>query len=145
MRTHIKIPHTFTIVLSINVACAALTWIVPGGEFDRQIVNVDGHERSVVVEGSYHRVDSQPQTWQIFTSFFKGFERTAPIIVFILMIGGAFWIMNETDAINRGIHLFLARMQRMQQRPFFRRIGVDNLLIIAIMLMFSAFGSIFGM
>lgn len=145
MRTHFKIPHTFTIVLSIIVACAALTWIVPGGEFDRQIVDVDGHERSVVVEDSYHRVDRQPQTWQIFTSFFKGFERTAPIIVFILMIGGAFWIMNETDAINRGIHLFLARMQRMQQRPFFRRIGVDNLLIIAIMLMFSAFGSIFGM
>ena len=140
-----KIPHTFTIVFSIIIACAALTWIVPGGEFDRQVVEVDGHERSIVVENSYHHVDKQPQTWQVFTSFFKGFERTAPIIVFILMIGGAFWIMNETDAINRGIHLFLASMQRMQQRKFFRRVGVDNLLIIAIMLMFSAFGSIFGM
>ena len=68
MRTSFKIPHTFTIVFCIIVACAALTWIVPGGEFDRQVVNVDGHERSIVVENSYHHVDKQPQTWQVFTS-----------------------------------------------------------------------------
>lgn len=145
MRTNFKIPHTFTIVFSIIVTCAVLTWIIPGGEFDHQIVNVDGHERSIVVDDSYHHVDRQPQTWQIFTSFFKGFERTAPIIVFILMIGGAFWIMNETNAINRGIYLFLERTQRMQRHKFFRAVGVDNLLIIAIMLMFSLFGSVFGM
>lgn len=145
MRTHFKIPHTFTIVFSIIVVCAVLTWLIPGGEFDRQIVQVDGHERSVVVENSYHHVDKQPQTWQVFTSFCKGFERTAPIIVFILMIGGAFWIMNETNAINRGIYLFLNQTKRMQENRFFRAIGVNNLLIIAIMLMFSLFGSVFGM
>lgn len=145
MRTNFKIPHTFTIVFSIIVVCAVLTWIIPGGEFDRQVVNVDGRERSIVVDDSYHHVDKQPQTWQIFTSFFKGFERTAPIIVFILMIGGAFWVMNETNAINRGIYLFLERTQKMQQHKFFRAVGVNNLLIIAIMIMFSLFGSVFGM
>lgn len=145
MRTDFKIPHTFTIVFSIIVVCALLTWIIPGGEFDRQTVNVDGHERSVVVENSYHHVDKQPQTWQICTSFFKGFERTSSIIVFILMIGGAFWIMNETNAINRGIYLFLNRTQKMQEHKFFRAVGVNNLLIIAIMIMFSLFGSVFGM
>ena len=105
MRTNFKIPHTFTIVLSIIVVCAVLTWIVPGGEFERQTVMVDGHVRNVVVGDSYHHVPSQPQTWQVFTAFFKGFERTANIIVFILMIGGAFWIMNETNAINKGIRM----------------------------------------
>ena len=30
-----KIPHTFTIVFFIVVACAILTWVVPGGEFQR--------------------------------------------------------------------------------------------------------------
>ena len=145
MRSNFKIPHTFTIVFAIIVVCAVLTWIIPGGEFNRQTVNVDGHERQVVVENSYHHVDRQPQTWQVFTSFFKGFERTSSIIVFILMIGGAFWIMNETNAINRGIFLFLKRTQKMQQHKLFRAVGVDNLLIIAIMLMFSIFGSVFGM
>ncbi len=145
MRTNFKIPHTFTIVFSIIVVCAVLTWIIPGGEFDRQIVDVDGHERSIVVDDSYHRVEKQPQTWQVFTSFFNGFERTAPIIVFILMIGGAFWIMNETNAINRGIYLFLNQTQKMQKYKVFQSLGVNNLLIIAIMIMFSLFGSVFGM
>ena len=106
---------------------------------------VDGHARNVVVGDSYHHVQSQPQTWQVFTAFFKGFERTANIIVFILMIGGAFWIMNETNAINKGIYLFLDRTQKMQKHKFFQVVGVNNLLIIAIMLMFSLFGSVFGM
>jgi len=145
MRTDFKIPHTFTIVFVIIVVCAVLTWIIPGGEYQRKTVEVNGIERSVVVENSYHRVDRAPQTWQIFTSFFKGFERTSNIIAFILMIGGAFWIMNETNAINRGIYLFLERTRRMQQHKFFRVVGVNNLLIIAIMLMFSLFGSVFGM
>ena len=140
-----KIPHTFTIVFSIIVLCAVMTWLIPGGEFDRQTVTVDGSERNVVVADSYHNVDNQPQTWQIFTAFFKGFERTANIIVFILMIGGGFWIMNETNAINVGIYSFLKKTQRLQQNKFLGKLGVNNLIMILIILMFSLFGSVFGM
>lgn len=145
MKTNFKIPNTFTIVFAIIVLCAVLTWIVPGGQFDRQTVSVDGHDRNIVVPDSYHKVEQSPQTWQVFTAFFKGFERTSSIIVFILMIGGAFWIMNQTDAINRGIGFFLNDMQRLQKNRILGKIGVNNILIIAIMLMFSLFGSIFGM
>ncbi len=140
-----KIPHTFTIVFSIIVLCAVMTWLIPGGEFSRQTVTVDGNERNVVVADSYHQVDNQPQTWQIFTSFFKGFERTANIIVFILMIGGGFWIMNETNAINVGIFSFLNKTKKLQQNKILGKLGVSNLIIILIMLMFSLFGSVFGM
>lgn len=145
MSKKINIPSTFTIVFSIIVVCAALTWFVPGGQFERQTVTVDGHERNVVVPDSYHRVDNSPQTWQIFTSFFKGFERTSSIIVFILMIGGAFWVLNETDSINKGISLFLQKLQRFGDNMFLRKIGVNNILIVIIMLLFSLFGSVFGM
>ena len=140
-----KIPHTFTIVFSIIVLCAVMTWIIPGGEFNRQTVTVDGSERNVVVSDSYHNVDNQPQTWQIFTAFFKGFERTANIIVFILMIGGGFWIMNETNAINVGIFSFLKKTQKLQQNKILGKLGVNNLIMILIILMFSLFGSVFGM
>lgn len=145
MRTNFRMPHTFTIVFVIIAACAALTWFLPGGEFQRETVTVDGIERSIVVENTYHHVEREPQTWQIFTAFFKGFVRTAHIIAFILMIGGAFWIMNATDAINRGIRLFLEKTRKMQRHGLFRALGVNNLLIVAIMVMFSLFGSIFGM
>ena len=145
MASKFKIPHTFTIVFAIVVACAALTWFVPGGEFERQTVVVDGATKDVVVADSYHAVDHQPQTWQIFTAFYEGFKKSANIIVFILMIGGAFWVLNTTNAVNVGIYSFLNFTNRLQKRRFFQKIGVNNLVIILIMLLFSSFGAIFGM
>lgn len=141
----LKIPHTFTIVFFIIIVCAILTWIIPGGEFVRETVTVDGVDRNVVVADSYQQVEHAPQTWQIFTAFFKGFVRTSNIIVFILMIGGAFWIMNYTKAIDTGIVSFLNTTRKLQRYKFFKVVGVNNLVIILIMIMFSLFGAIFGM
>ena len=140
-----NIPHTFTIVFFIIIFCTILTWIVPGGEFARETVVIDGIERNVVIADSFQKIEHQPQTWQIFTSFFKGFTRTAHIIVFILMIGGAFWIMNSTKAIDAGIISFLKTTQKLQKLKFFQVVGVNNVVLILIMLMFSLFGAIFGM
>ena len=81
-----KIPHTFTIVFSILIICAIATWFVPGGEFSRETVNIDGIERSIVKGDTFQYTESQPQTWQVFLSFFKGFSRTAHIISFIFML-----------------------------------------------------------
>ena len=93
-----KIPHTFTIVFALIVLSAILTWFVPAGEYLRQ--TVDGRE--VVVSDSFHRVDAAPQTWQIFSALFNGFVDKADIIIFILMVGGAFWILNNSHAIDVG-------------------------------------------
>ena len=54
-----KIPHTYVIVFAIVVLSAILTWIIPGGEFERTTVNVNGTDREVIVEGSYHQIESQ--------------------------------------------------------------------------------------
>ena len=118
----LNIPHTFTIVFSIVIVCAIMTWFIPGGEFVRETVVVDGVERNVVVADSYQQVEHVPQTWQIFTAFAKGFTRTAQIIVFILMLGGAFWIMNTTKAIDIGIISFLNNIQKLQKYKIFRAI-----------------------
>ena len=142
----LKIPHTFTIVFIIVIVCAVMTWIIPGGEFERTMVPSDsGGERSIVVPGSYHAVDNAPQTWQIFTAFFKGFERTSYIIAFILMIGGAFWVVNHTKTIDIGIVSFLHSTQKLQRYKLFKFVGVNNCVITLIMILFSLFGAIFGM
>ena len=104
-----RIPHTLTIVFGLIVLAAALTWVVPAGEFLRE--TVDGRE--VVVGGSFHRIERAPQTWQIFSALFNGFVDKADIIVFILMVGGAFWILNNSHAIDIGVMAFLRRVQRL--------------------------------
>lgn len=140
-----KIPNTFSIVFSIVLICAALTWIVPAGEFAREVVEVDGTKRNLIVEGSFHHVESSPQSWQIFTSLFDGFERQAGIIAFILIIGGAFWIMNASRAIDVGIYSFLKKITRLEKVGIFKKIGVNNIVLVSVMLIFSIFGAIFGM
>ncbi len=140
-----KIPHTYVIVFSIVVLCAVLTWIIPGGAFDRETVNVNGIDRSVVIPGSFHYIDKNPQSWQVFSALFDGFVDKAGIIVFILIIGGAFWIMNESKAIDVAIGSVLRFTARMGHRGLVKKIGADNLIFLLIMTMFSFFGAVFGM
>jgi len=140
-----KIPHTYVIVFSIVVLCAVLTWIIPGGAFDRETVSVNGIDRSVVIPGSFHYTDKNPQTWQVFSALFDGFVDKADIIIFILIIGGAFWIMNESKAIDVAIGSVLRFTGKMGNRGLIKKIGVDNLIFLLIMIMFSFFGAVFGM
>ena len=68
-----KIPHTFALIFYIIVFAAILTWIIPGGEFNRETININNSKREVIVADSYHQVESKAQTWEIFSAFFKGF------------------------------------------------------------------------
>ncbi len=154
-----KIPHTYVIIFYIIIFAAVLTWIIPGGEYVKKSYTNDNGEK--VTETVYETVTTQdgnslktpkfafvknqPQSWQIFAALFKGFKNQAGIIVFILMVGGAFWIMNATKAIDVGIISFLQLTKKMERIRFLKFIGVDTLIITLIMIMFSLFGAIFGM
>lgn len=140
-----KVPHTYVIIFTLIVVSAALTWFIPGGEFERELVIVNGVEREVLKPGSFHFMESNEQTWQVFSAFFDGFVSTANIIAFILMIGGAFWIMNESKAIDIGIHSFLKSMKKWEHSRILKKLGVNNIILTGIMLIFSIFGAVFGM
>lgn len=137
-----KIPHTYAIIFYIIILAAILTWIIPGGEYVEKVYVEDGIEKSELV---FQSVESQPQTWQIFSAMFEGFERQAGIIVFILMIGGAFWIMNSTKAIDVGILSFIRFTRKLDHFRVLKILGVDNVVITLVMVMFSIFGAVFGM
>ena len=140
-----RIPHTFTIVFALIVLAAVLTWVVPAGEFVRQSVEVNGTTREVVVNDSFHYVESSPQTWQVFSALYNGFVDKADIIIFILMVGGAFWILNNSHAIDVGVMAFLRSVRRLGRYKLIRKLGVDNIIITFVMLLFSLFGAVFGM
>ena len=140
-----KIPHTYVIIFFIIILGAVLTWFVPGGEYERETIVVNGVERTVIEKGSFHYVDSEPQTWQIFEAFFQGFVKQSGIIIFILMIGGAFWIVNSTKSIDIGIFSFLGFTKNLEKNKLLKKIGVNNIILTMIMLVFSVFGAVFGM
>ncbi len=140
-----KIPHTYVIVFTIVVISAVLTWFIPGGSFERHTVTVNGIDRNVVIPGSFHYTDSHPQTWQVFSALFDGFVDKADIIVFILIIGGSFWIMNESKAIDVVIKSFIRVSKNIEDNRIIAGIGADNIIFIMIMTIFSIFGAVFGM
>jgi uncharacterized ion transporter superfamily protein YfcC len=137
-----KIPHTFVIVFSIIIIAAVASWFVHGGEYTRTLKLLpDGTSKNIILPESFKNVESHPQTWQIF----EGFVAKADIIVFILLIGGAFWIMNASKAIDISILSFLNFTKKLEKNRFIRMIGVNNIIITLIMIIFSLFGSVFGM
>jgi len=134
-----KIPHTYVIVFCIVVLAAFATWIIPGGEYVQEY-NYLGDKEVI-----YRPIPSNPQSWQVFSALFDGFVRQAGIIAFILIIGGAFWIVNETKALDLFINSFLKYANKGKRYSVIKKIGSDNVIIIFIMVMFSVFGAVFGM
>ena len=129
-----KIPDVFAIVFFLILLAAAATWLVPGGEYERREEKVGSVTRTVLVDGTFRYVDANPQGLQVFTAPVKGFLRLAEIIAFIFIVGGAFFMLNETGAIAAGIHK-LVRLLR----------GREFLVIPIVMILFSFFGAAFGM
>lgn len=141
-----QIPHTYVIVFFIALVATVMTWVIPAGEYGRTEKVLDtGATREVIDPASYHQVEQAPQTWQLFSSFFQGFVNQSGIIMFILLIGGAFWILNASKSIDAGILSFLNFTKRLEKNRFLRKIGVNNIVMLLIMTMFSLFGAIFGM
>lgn len=126
------IPHTFAIIFAIILLVAAATWIVPGGEYERA-KNKAG--KTVVVAETYHQVESKPQgVKEIFMAPLKGMEKAASISGFILIVGGAFAVIQKTGAIDAGIMKMIRLLK-----------GKEILLIPITMTMFSIGGAVFGM
>ena len=52
-----KIPHTYVIISMVIVIACILTWVVPSGSFDYETVVINGVEREVPVENSFHFIE----------------------------------------------------------------------------------------
>lgn len=137
-----KIPHTFVIIFYLIIIAAILTWIIPGGHYTEQTVEIDGITQKQLV---FQYTENVRQWWQVFGSLYNGFVKQAGIIVFIMLIGGAFWIMNSSRAIDVGINTFINKIRTISHYRIFKKAGVEPFILTFIWLIFSVFGSVFGM
>lgn len=128
----IKIPHTYALLFIVIILVTLLTYIVPAGEFDRAQDTETG--RIFVVADSFHEVERIPVSpFGLFKAIPKGMEQSGYIIFFVLMIGGAFGIIQGTGAIDAGIVEVVNRMK-----------GKEKMVIPVTMFIFSLAGAILG-
>jgi len=126
--------NTLVMIYAVVIAVALMTWIVPGGEYKREVK--DG--KTLVVPNSYSTIANEPQgVGAMLVAPVKGFIQAAPIIAFLFVIGGAFMIIQKTGAITVSVQQLAL--------TFARKPHLQKFFIPITMLIFSLGGGIFGM
>jgi uncharacterized ion transporter superfamily protein YfcC len=104
-----RLPNALTLLVLCTLLAAALSYVLPAGQYDRTDDPVTG--RSVVVAGSYHHVPPQPLgPFEAFVAIPNGIIRAADVIAFVFLVGAAFAVIDKTGALRAGIHWLVERL-----------------------------------
>ncbi|MQA40522.1 putative basic amino acid antiporter YfcC [Rugamonas sp. FT29W] len=129
-----KLPHTFVLLFIILALIAAATWLVPGGKYDTHLVN----GKQLIDPSSFHYIASAPQgLTALMKAPIKGFVDAALIIGFVLIVGGAFSVLQKTEAVDA----MIKSLARAHESSVF----IQKALIPVFVTMFSIGGATFGM
>ncbi|MBU1674983.1 hypothetical protein KKA85_04300, partial [bacterium] len=154
-RPKLKIPHVFVLLASVIFVCSLLTYVVPSGTYERRTAVVEGHERTLLVPGTYQKLEKHFGVMNLLlgledaeaagkaspvglhgflTAIPRGLEKQADIIFFIFIVGGVFGILQRTGVITAGLTRLLRRFG-----------GSGPALTVALMFVLSVGGSTLGM
>ncbi len=105
-----RFPDALTFLFLCLLVAAALTWIVPAGEYQRRPDVATG--RQVVVAGTYHRVASSPVgPFAALVAVPRGVVDAATVIAFVLLVGAAFTVVDRTGALREGVDWLIWRLR----------------------------------
>lgn len=135
-----RFPTAFTILFALIVLVAALTWIIPAGQYDR-VMNEDVG-REIAVAGSYQEVEANPQGFvDVMLAPIAGFydpdsyaANAIDVALFVLFLGGFLGVVNATGSIDTGIRTAMTAMK-----------GREIWMIPIMMTLFALGGTTYGM
>jgi len=135
-----KLPSAYTVLFLIIIIIAALTWIVPAGQYEMRLDENLGQD--VPVSGTYHQVDANPQSFEeVILAPIAGFydpdsyeANGVDVALFVLIIGGFLAVVTRTGAIDAGITKIMTVLR-----------GREHLMIPILMILFSLGGTLYGM
>lgn len=135
-----RFPSAFTILFGLILLVAALTWIIPAGQYARAPSEALG--KDVPVAGSYAPTEANPQgVFDILLAPVAGFydpdsytANAIDVSLFVLIIGGFIGVVTATGAIDAGI-----------KRAMTRAKGREVWMIPFLMALFALGGTTYGM
>ena len=111
LHSHHSMPHPLALLLSCVALAAALTYVVPAGEFERR--DDPTINRKVVVPGSFHYIPQSPVSpFDAMVGVPKGFIDAAGVLAMVFLAGAAFSIVDKTGALRGGVSWMAARLRR---------------------------------
>ncbi|WP_339752397.1 YfcC family protein [uncultured Marinobacter sp.] len=135
-----RFPTAYTILFILIIFVAALTWMIPAGQYDRAMNEDVGRE--VAVPGTYQTVDPNPQGFvDVMLVPTAGFydpdsyaANAIDVALFVLFLGGFLGVMNATGAIDTGIRSAMRHLE-----------GHEIWMVPILMTLFAAGGTTYGM
>jgi len=135
-----RFPTAYTILFLLIIFVAALTWIVPAGEYERQMNEEVGRE--VAVPGTYATVEANPQgPIDVLMAPIGGFydpdsyaANAIDVALFVLLLGGFLGVVNATGSIDTGMRSAMRSME-----------GREIWMIPILMTLFAVGGTTYGM
>ena len=102
-----RIPHAVVMLFIIIVFVTALTYIMPAGSYERELIN----GRKSVIPGSFKNIASTPVSFlQMFKAIPLGFKAAVDIVFIVLAGGIMFGIMEKSTAIENAIGTLVKKM-----------------------------------
>jgi len=128
-----RFPHPLVLLTLFIILAAALSYVLPAGQFDRRPNAATG--RDVVVPGSYQRLPATPVSpLQVAVSVPKGLADAGAVVFLIFLAGGAFTVVDQTGALRYGVDWLLRHAQ-----------GREVSLIPLVSLLFATMGALENM
>lgn len=135
-----RFPTAFTILFVMIILVAALTWLIPAGEYQRVASEALG--RDVPVAGTYQTSEPAPQgLFDVIMAPIAGFydpgsyeANAIDVALFVLVLGGFIGVVAATGAIDSGITTAMRRME-----------GREKWMIPVLMALFAFGGTTYGM
>ncbi len=135
-----RFPTAYTILFLLIIFVAALTWIIPAGQYDRAMNDEVGRE--IAVAGTYKTVEANPQGFvDVMLAPVAGFydpdsysANAIDVALFVLFLGGFLGVVNATGSIDTGIRAAMTRMK-----------GREIWMIPIMMSLFALGGTTYGM
>lgn len=136
----IRFPSAYTILFLLIVIVAAMTWVIPAGQYERIASEVLG--KDIPVAGTYALTEANPQTvFDVILAPIAGFydpgsytANAIDVALFVLMIGGFIGVVTATGAIDAGIKSAMIRLK-----------GQEKWMIPILMALFALGGTTEGM
>ena len=103
----LRLPHPLLLLLAGVAVAAALTWLLPAGEFDRREDAATG--RDVVVAGTYRPVPAAPVgLFAMAVAIPAGLVEAGDVVAVILFVGGAWVIVDKLGTLSRLVAVLVA-------------------------------------
>ncbi|MFN3950975.1 MAG: YfcC family protein [Thermaurantimonas sp.] len=127
-------PDSILLIIAFLGLVYLLSFVIPSGRYER----IESQGRTVLVPGSYQPVEKDFQSiMKLLSAPARGFTASAEVIAFVLLIGGAFGVINATGALESGLKSMVELTTR---HKILHRIFPAVLIFI-----FSLAGNTFGM